>query len=152
MVSSLRIPNVLRARIDKAAGEGKRSEWILEACRMRLDGINPSGRLQAAIDGVPYDEPAMFGSKLPDDPPRTAAGAAAHIAAKPDLQALRDICAGNGLKSTLVESLEHGLLETFEIPICGKTWWEDGEHYECLMDSGHKESKHGMRGMVRVIS
>lgn len=38
-----------------------------------------------------------------------------------------------------------------EIAICGKTWWEDGEHWECLMDAGHKESKHGMRGMVRKL-
>jgi hypothetical protein len=38
MICTIRIPDVLRARIDSAAGDGKRSEWILEACRMRLDG------------------------------------------------------------------------------------------------------------------
>jgi hypothetical protein len=38
-----------------------------------------------------------------------------------------------------------------EIPICGKKWWEDGEQYECLMDKGHKEQKHGLRGMVRRL-
>jgi hypothetical protein len=38
-----------------------------------------------------------------------------------------------------------------ETPICGKSWWEDGEQYECLMDKGHREQKHGMRGMVRRL-
>jgi len=36
-----------------------------------------------------------------------------------------------------------------EIPICGKRWWEDGTQYECLMDKGHREQKHGLRGMVQ---
>lgn len=34
---NVRYSNVLLARIDTVAGEGKRSEWILEACRIRLD-------------------------------------------------------------------------------------------------------------------
>jgi hypothetical protein len=38
-----------------------------------------------------------------------------------------------------------------EIPICGKDWWEDGEHYECLMDKHHKNPKHGQAGMVRRL-
>jgi len=37
-----------------------------------------------------------------------------------------------------------------EIPICGKTWWEDGTQYECLMDKG-VHTKHGIRGMVRKV-
>lgn len=39
-------------------------------------------------------------------------------------------------------------IDPVEIPICGKTWWEDGERYECLMDAGHKSPKCGQRGMV----
>lgn len=39
-----------------------------------------------------------------------------------------------------------------EIPICGKTWWEEGENYECLMDKWHKNIKCGQRGMVRNIT
>lgn len=70
--------------------------------------------------------------------------------APPTMQVLRDICSGSITHyplggHTLIDELK-------EIPICGKTWWEDGEQYECLMDKGHKELKHGMRGMVRVIS
>lgn len=73
--------------------------------------------------------------------------------AKPDMQALRDICDGKlGHTPTRAGGAvcgdDPGL--TTEIPICGKTWWEDGNHYECLMDKGHKEQKHGLRGMVRV--
>ena len=35
-----------------------------------------------------------------------------------------------------------------EVPICLFDWWEDGEHYECLMDKGHKSPKHGQHGAV----
>jgi hypothetical protein len=67
------------------------------------------------------------------------------------MQALRDICAGK------VQVLEKsaGAAGATEVPICGKTWWEEGEHYECLMDKGHREAllgKHGLRGMVRNIT
>ena len=41
--------------------------------------------------------------------------------------------------------------EDYEIPICGIQWWEDGEHYECLMDKGHKSPKHGQHGAVSKI-
>jgi len=109
-------------------------------------------------------------------------------APKPDMQALRDICAGkirsggfplnpnnpdNGVGDLpqvticarqITESLVcrkcggdkfHGdmqcvICDPSEIPICGKTWWEDGEHYECLMDTG-LHAKHGLRGMVRRL-
>jgi hypothetical protein len=36
-------------------------------------------------------------------------------------------------------------------PICGKMWWEDGERYECLMERGHLDRAHGVRGMVRRV-
>lgn len=74
------------------------------------------------------------------------------------MQALRDICAGkipipNGES---VASIRQAYFDAptliLEIPICGKKWWEDGEHFECLMDAGHREQKHGMRDMVRVLS
>lgn len=63
------------------------------------------------------------------------------------MQDLRDICAGK----VQVREKSAGDAGAAEIPICGKTWWEDGEQYECLMEAGHKESKHGMRGMVRRL-
>jgi hypothetical protein len=43
------------------------------------------------------------------------------------------------------------MFHRYETPICGKTWWEDGTQYECLMDKGHRDQKHGLRGMVRRI-
>lgn len=87
---------------------------------------------------------------------------------KPDMDALRSICAGNtNLLPVNEVELAKWHAERFgaaeeidrmasmpyreEVPICGKDWWEDGEHWECLMDAGHKESKHGMRGMVRKL-
>lgn len=73
-------------------------------------------------------------------------------APKPDMQALRDICAGNLPKGSIGfavhDSLNHPPI--MEVAICGKTWWEDGEHYECLMDAGI-HAKHGLRGMVRRL-
>lgn len=37
------------------------------------------------------------------------------------------------------------------LSVCGKTWWEDGEQYECLMESGHRNPKHGQGGLSRKI-
>jgi hypothetical protein len=95
------------------------------------------------------------------------------------MQALRDICAGKieelcncdfsnqphsksvcdailaRVQAEMIESEQSDyLLRTAnlaEVPICGKTWWEDGEQYECLMDKGHKALKCGQRGMVRKV-
>ena len=81
---------------------------------------------------------------------------------KPDMQALRDICAGKfatplkHFEATLEirDGISHPLVE---IPICGHKWWEQGEfggentQYECLMDKGHKNPLHGRAGMVRRI-
>lgn len=71
------------------------------------------------------------------------------------LEALLAICAGRPKLAPLAPEVCDALFEDqrpIRIPICGKDWWEDGEHYECLMDAGHRETKHGMRDMVRVLS
>jgi hypothetical protein len=75
------------------------------------------------------------------------------VALKPDMQALRDICAGKTNRLTYEETVAAvGLPENAEeIPICGRIWWEEGDHWECLMDAGHKSPKHGQNGMVRRI-
>lgn len=77
-------------------------------------------------------------------------------ASKPDMQALRDICMRpeqerSGIGNLTPEQVDSAVFPSREIPICGKTWWEDGTRYECLMDSAHRELKHGMRGMVRRL-
>lgn len=128
MICTIRIPDVLQVRIDSAAGVDGRSKWILEACRMRLDGEGSSAVEQRS------SSPRVGGS-IP--PPRS----------KPDMQTLRDICS----PKTTVEAVRMAFPATAEIPICGKTWWEEGEQCEFLMDAGHKEQKHGMRGMVRRL-
>jgi hypothetical protein len=70
---NMRVPEVLLARIDAAADEGKRSEWILEACRRRLDGI-----------------PISSNGRFPH-------GEIGEGAPKPDMAVLREICDGKGL-------------------------------------------------------
>jgi uncharacterized protein with PIN domain len=68
------------------------------------------------------------------------------------MAALREICAGD-LTATLNDPWCGDVPPptATEIPVCGKTWWEDGEHYECLMEKGHREQKHGLRGMSRTL-
>jgi hypothetical protein len=78
---------------------------------------------------------------------------------KPNMQTLRDICAGKLPTEQEISAEERrrasyplALAEAIaEIPICGFKWWEDGEQYECLMDRGHKIPKHGQRGMVQRV-
>lgn len=76
---------------------------------------------------------------------------------KPNIQALRDICAGNLPAPPIVVGIttpngnHYDFPDAAEVPICGKTWWEDGEQYECLMDAVHKNLKHGQGGMVRRL-
>lgn len=65
---------------------------------------------------------------------------------KPTRQALREICAGK-----LASDLPTSLMSIGDIIICGKRWWEDGTQYECLMDKGHRDHKHGLRGMVQRL-
>jgi hypothetical protein len=68
------------------------------------------------------------------------------------MQGLRDICAGR-IVTEIDLGMEQvrGKIAQVEIPICHKDWWEDGEHFECLMDAGHREIKHGLHGMVRNL-
>ena len=74
MPYSLRIPDVLQARIKSVSqGEGM-AAWILEACRMRLDG-DTSVSEEAGGTSVAASIPAPQSTK-------------------PDLAALREICAG----------------------------------------------------------
>lgn len=65
-------------------------------------------------------------------------------APKPVIERLRQTIA-------LIESSPVEAVSPIEIPICGKRWWEDGTQYECLMDKGHRDQKHGLRGMVQRI-
>lgn len=60
---------------------------------------------------------------------------------------LRDMCSGK----ISIASANELYLEPVEIPICGHKWWEDGANFECLMDKGHKTTKHGQRGMARRL-
>jgi hypothetical protein len=151
MICTIRIPDVLQARIDNAAGGDGRSKWILDACRMRLDG----GRSSAVED--------VLGTHQRKAGETTAVeGSNPSPTIKPDMQALREICAGKipckhgdpHCPCPDGDPCHYEATETtpaMEIPICGKTWWEDGTQYECLMDKGHRDHKHGLRGMVRRL-
>jgi RecJ-like exonuclease len=156
-VLSIRMSSILKARIRAEADKQgvKLAEFVAEACRTRLDAAG-SGTI-ARHDKEPSKDLNGVGQ---------VSGSG-----KPDIQALRDICAGKidnllcNVCGKHVATHRDGKCypDTFpnepakyavEIPICGKTWWEEGEHWECLMDTGHREGlvgKHGLRGMVRRL-
>lgn len=133
MPYSLRIPDVLRARIESASG-GRMAEWILEACRMQLE----AGRAHP-VELLPSKQEETGSTPVPRS--------------KPSLQELRSLCDEiKDRNAAAVGAAEYECLtHEAEVPVCGKRWWEDGTEYECLMDKGHKEQKHGLRGMVRVL-
>ena len=61
---------------------------------------------------------------------------------------------GNAAMLTFLANLPAPIIEPsaeHEVPICLFDWWEDGEHYQCLMDKGHKSPKHGQHGAVRKV-
>lgn len=132
-----------------AAGSEGRSKWILDACRMRLDDSTKSG--DSSVVEQRSSSPLVAGSS---PAPRS----------KPNMEALRAICARKGVgdERTLGNNGDDNcsglggdmpsILPMAEVPICGKTWWEDGENYECLMDKSHKTPKCGQRGMARNIT
>lgn len=131
---TLRIPKILLSRLDAYADnhDMTRAQLVIEACRAYLDDDSGSLEMYGKPLTVNDVNSADFGVVVNRSP-----------GAVPDIQALRDICAGK------VAVTDHE--PQAEIPMCMKTWWEDGEQYECLMDKGHKELKHGQRGMVRKI-
>jgi hypothetical protein len=157
MLISLRIPNGLLNAIDlEARADGRsRNSFIVHILRGTIyAGLDEEGSRRSSEFGSTSGErrryPATDGSRrserdstypieqVPDallcDAPRE----------KPNIEDLRAICRGD-LGSTNI------ITTPIEIPMCLVDWWEDGEHYECLMDKGHKILKHGQRGMVRRV-
>lgn len=82
----------------------------------------------------------------------TADGTIVETRPVPNMQALRETCAGR-----IVREIDLGMKQVpgevaqVEIPTCGKRWWEEGTHYECIMEAGHRDRKHGLRGMVQRL-
>lgn len=120
---TMRYPDDLKRQLEFAAKSGGVSlpSLIVRACWQYLE------RSSFVVEQLPRDYPTVDSNLVPD------------------ITTLRAICAGRQLGPP-TESEVYS-----EIPICSKRWWEDGVHYECLMDSGHRELKHGMRGMVRAL-
>jgi hypothetical protein len=130
---NIRIPEVLLSLINSAAGEGKRSEWILEACRMRLD----SGRGKAI-------DPSAF---QPED-----IGPTPTVHFKPDMQALRAICAGKPVaqgtattdemhREMLREGIERGIYQK----ACSYREWDgdSGRTMACGLPEHSPKQRHG---------
>jgi hypothetical protein len=138
MICTIRIPDVLQARIDSAAGDESRSKWILEACRMRLD-CGDSSRVEQRPSS-PQVEGSIPSPRSID--PSFTVGTAPR----------QDLLAKLRASVAAIESKPHAPEPEIEIPLCHKTWWEDGEQYECLMDKGHKNPKHGQFGKVINIT
>lgn len=119
-------------------------------CRSRKWNLNAGASNAGSDIKLPVQPPAP-GATIAPKSARTAGIPIGRV----NMQALRDICAGQGSQVVASSAANHPYMGiergSVEIAICGKTWWEEGEQYECLMDKGHKESKHGMRGMFRSV-
>lgn len=156
---NVRYPQELLDSIDKTAGFGKRSEWIFEACRMRLDGAVENC---ASVQGTHQSKAGET---------EQAAGRIQPTVTQPNpsLEERKSIAlaAMAQAEKTFGEKIFAGAIDLAmssppeidfrpdrtEIPICSFKWWEDGEQYECLMDAGHSiPLKHGRNGMVRRIN
>ena len=132
---------VVAASIPMHCAKCKSRRWNLDAIPPRTDKPIQFYRMELPAGAVAQPDRAL--AKEPE-----AVGSIPTAPIKPNMQDLRDICAGKTIQQVFTDIQNR---EPAEIPICGKTWWEDGEQYECLMDKGHRELKHGMRGMVRRL-
>ena len=167
VMCAARLPELLVKRIDAAAKSGgvSRAQFIAEACRMRLDGSQHGYSSASASQGADsantnkvlvVDGVFSSGNSENESNSEARRGDVQEVPRNEshkhqiDMQTLREICAGKGVTegAATVAYLDKSAHET---PICGKTWWENGEQYECLMDKGHREQKHGLRGAVRRL-
>ena len=102
----MRVPEVLLARINAVAGD-ERTKWILEACRMRLDGESVPERLNGSgVIARMSEQSGVMGSNPITSP------------SKPDMAALREICEGN-LPDKWAEPMTAGQIERMiPDPVC----------------------------------
>jgi len=69
---SMKFPTALLARIDKAAGKGGRTRWLIEAAQTRLDDKTVGGgRTPGAKANSTTVEPGATGAKAEPSPPPT---------------------------------------------------------------------------------
>ena len=145
---TLRIPKDLRRLLE---AEAARTECTLAATVVNMCWMGLEVRGGGLVNCPPAKE-RLKGATLV---PATHGQVGGDERLPPDMQVLREICAGklpgDMPKGATGYKLSLGDEPIVEVEFCGKTWWEDGEQYECLMDKGHKELKHGMRGMVRKL-
>jgi hypothetical protein len=135
VMCATRLPEMLVKRIDaKAKSLGRSRAHITElALREYLDGGSASAVNRDSLEVAPQEPPPILSVK------------AALLATIPGLKTCATI--DKPLTMAVVES--HN--PSPEIPMCLKTWWEDGCRYECLMDKDHREIKHGQRGLLRRL-
>lgn len=113
---NMRVPEVLLAQINAAAGD-ERTKWILEACRMRLDG----GRPEVSESQTPATQDAS-------------------LVIQP-LADLRAIAAGSLPARTSSEFLDDADVQLPEArALCPKVGFNetDGESYRCKLARGHR--------------
>jgi hypothetical protein len=105
---NMRVPEVLLARINAVAGD-ERTKWILEACRMRLDG--DAGAAESVCASKRVAEGHSFGG-CPSG--RTGWFESITPATKPDIAVLRAICAGQPVEA------DEGAWTNLELPPCSE--------------------------------
>lgn len=171
MLISLRIPDELLPEIDRLAESDGRSRnaFLVRTLKGALNGMDKHDT-RSAVErggngiGLPVlQNPQSEAQRLhPVQPVRRelvggdgTAPRSENVGEAKPTQGISIPGVSRGfasLDTAKVELPKPASLISGEIPICGKTWWEEGENYECLMDKWHKNIKCGQRGMVRNIT
>lgn len=134
---AIRMPDNLKRMIDEASEQRDvtLTSFIVNACWGELDNGGVAQQAEPRVS-VPND----VGSN-PTPSSKTSL-----------LSSIPGLKTGASLKEEPLVPLHTASPVTAdEVPMCLFAWWEDGEQYECLMDKGHRSTKHGQRGMVRHV-
>ena len=117
VMCAARLPEILVKRIDSAAASGgvSRAQFIAEACRMRLDGCDIGVKSFEPLSSLPHsDAGEMAGLSRSEYPGKL----------KPDMAALREICAGKVQQhvNQVMQPVEadEGAWTNLELPPCSE--------------------------------
>lgn len=145
VMCAARLPEVLVARIDKAAESGgvSRAQFIAEACRRRLDGPAPPTR--AVTSPKPEDYPGKFQTPIGDEPKHASVETLRNV-----IKTIEQGHAACDPEYRGVPPIERPIEELrAEYPIvpdvCGFRAFNDidGETYTCGLPKHSAKAKHG---------
>jgi hypothetical protein len=144
---NVRVPDVLVGRLRSRANEDGVSvaQVVIAACRQYVDAASNEADVIAILQRNEGSKPLCVGH-YEDWAIVQAARASERKTIVQDAVSTPAPTAKTPIAMVTADGVIHDAS-----PICGKMWWEDGERYECLMEQGHLDRAHGVRGMVRRV-